>query len=218
MGCFLSSKTYIEEKIEECERYLTLSKKSINEIKQAFFLLNEGEFISQKALQKALFNLNLQYSEKIVDFIVYPFFQSLAFIKNKDNTNKGELIEINKKKEIIEKDNIFILEEELKEFLLIPLKREYFEFNKIISVFYMLSNEKSLVKAIDLFKLFKKLGKKKMDKIEIENFLKYLFETVAVYSLVFAEIKPRLIDKICKNIAENVFFFFIIYKKIFLIL
>lgn len=79
MGCFFSAKKYIEEKIEECEIYLALSKINIKKFKQAFFNLNEGNFINEKALQKALTTLDLVYSDLTVVYVIYPFFQSFAY-------------------------------------------------------------------------------------------------------------------------------------------
>ena len=79
MGCFFSPKKYIEEKIEECEIYLALSKINIKKFKQAFFNLNDGNFINEKSLQKALITLDLAYSDLAVVYVVYPFFQSFTY-------------------------------------------------------------------------------------------------------------------------------------------
>lgn len=194
MGCFSSRKTFIEEKIEECEGYLKITTKNISKIKEAFFQLNDGDIIKENALRRALINLELDYSSNVVSYVVYPFFQSFSIeiIPKKEENNEN-------------KEDKFILK--LEELMKKNVHSGLFDFNQIICVLYLLSNEKGSTKASELFKYFAGAGQDKMDKVQIEDFFNFLFQAVVVYSVIFSELSPKKIVLLNSKLQENVSFF-----------
>lgn len=197
MGCFSSRKTFIEEKIEECESYLKIATKNISKIKEAFFQLNDGDIIKENALRRALINLDLDYSSNIVSYVVYPFFQSFSIdIAKKEENNENE-------NENGKKDDKFILK--LEELMKKNVHSGLFDFNQIICVLYLLSNEKGSTKASELFKYFAGPGQNKMDKHQMQDFFSFLFQAVVCYSLIFSELSPKKIVSLNSKLQENVF-------------
>ena len=194
MGCFFSRKTYIEEKIEECEKFLGISTKNISKIKQAFFQLNDGDLIKEKALRRAIINLNLEYANNIANYVVFPFFQSFAIEIDMEDIIEQEF----KQKALLVR---------LDEFLNKKIKSDLYDFNKIICVLYLLSNEKSSYKASELFKHFCGPNQNKMSKKQIEEFFIFLFQSVVFYSLIFSEISSKKILLLNTKIQESVSFY-----------
>ena len=191
MGCFFSRKTYIEEKIEECEGYLKINTRSIAKIKVAFFQLNDGEIIKEKALRRAIINLDLEYSNNVANYVVFPFFQSFAI----GFVAEQEPEDISKKKGVL-----FQLDELMKQ----NIESDIYDFNKIICVLFLLSHDKSAIKASELFKLFCGPTQKKMSRVQIEDAFIYIFQAVVFYSLIFSEISSKKIALLNQKIHESV--------------
>jgi len=191
MGCFFSRKTYIEEKIEECESYLNIKTKNISKIKQAFFQLNEGDIIKEKALRRAIINMDLNYANYIASYVVFPFLQSFAIEMEMNELVEGDL----------KTKGLFM---RLDEFLNKNIQSDIFDFNKIISVFYLLSNEKSSKKASELFRHFCLPNQTKMSKNQLEDFFIFLFQSVVFYSLIFSDLSSKKIILLNSKIQDNV--------------
>jgi len=192
MGCFFSRKTYVEEKIEECESYLKLNTCNISKIKQAFFQLNDGDIIKENALRRAIINMDLEYSNNVANYVVFPFFQSFAI-----GIDPNQLPE-----EIFKKKGAFF---ELDELLKKDIQSDIYDFNKIICVLYLLSNDKSAVKASELFKHFCGPNQHKKSRVQIEDFFIFIFQAVAFYSLIFSELSPKKIVLLNSKIHESVY-------------
>lgn len=192
MGCVFSRKTYIEEKIEECEGYLKIGTKNISKIKQAFFQLNDGEIIKEKALRRAIINLELNYENNIASFVVFPFFQSFAIGIENEQFEKEP-----KKKEVFMR---------LDEIMNKSIQSDVYDFNKIICILYLLSNENSSNKALEIFKHFCGPIQTKMRRNQIEDLIIFLFQTVAFYSLIFSELSSKKIVLLNSKIQESVLF------------
>ena len=191
MGCFFSRKTYVEEKIEECESYLKISTRNISKIKQAFFQLNDGEIIKEKALRRAIINLELEYSNNVANYVVFPFFQSFAIGSDAEQIPE----DISKKKGVF-----FQLDELLKK----NIESDIYDFNKIICVLFLLSHDKSSVKASELYKHFCGPNQKKMSRVQIEDAFIYIFQAVVFYSLIFSELSSKKIALLNHKIHESV--------------
>lgn len=191
MGCFTSRKTFIEEKIEECENYLGIQVKNIIKIKEAFFQLNDGDIIKENALGRAIKNLNIVYSTTLITHVVLPFYKSFSIEINEEEEKENGP----KKSEMVSK-----LDELMKK----NVNSGIFDFNQIICVLYLLSNEKGSTKASELFKYYCGLSYNKMSKNQFEEFFNFLFQAVAFYSLVFSEISPKKITLLSSKLEENV--------------
>lgn len=79
-----------------------------------------------------------------------------------------------------------------------------YDYKRLITVYFLLSNDKSSDKAKNLFKFHSQVQKNSMSKSKLKRFFIFIFDSVAIYSLVFSELSTEKIIKLNNKIKENV--------------
>lgn len=90
-----------------------------------------------------------------------------------------------------------------------------YDYNRLITVYFLLSNDKSSDKAKNLFKFHCQVQKNSMSRSTLKKFFIFIFESISIYSLVFSELPTEKIIKLNNKIKENVSKYSIINKVSF---